>query len=84
MSVALTFPDDFVNASKAVINNENSPNNDWLANFREGQLQQLTQLTMPTRKTEDWRYSSRHLKMSGDIAKPLSALEGSQIGRAHV
>ncbi len=77
MSATLTFPDDFVSASQALSDVESHSSNPWLAAFRENQQQLLKQFSLPTRKTEDWRYSSRHLKMSGAIAKRLSPLAES-------
>ena len=74
MSSTLTFPDVFVNASDALNRDSINTTSPWLLAFRERQLQQLKQLSLPTRKTEDWRYSFRHLKMSDAIAKPLPAL----------
>ena len=74
MSSTLTFPDVFVNASDALNRDSINTTSPWLLAFRERQLQQLKQCSLPTRKTEDWRYSFRHLKMSDAIAKPLPIL----------
>jgi len=84
MSSALSFPDVFVNASDALNRDDISSSSAWLTTFRERHQQQLKQLTLPTRKTEDWRYSSRHLKMSDAIAKPLSTLTESALDESLV
>ncbi|MFD2229411.1 Fe-S cluster assembly protein SufD [Alkalimarinus sediminis] len=73
MSATLSFPNVFVDASKALNHDEARISAPWLVAFRESQQHQLEQCLLPTRKTEDWRYSSRHLKMSDAIAKPLVA-----------
>lgn len=73
MSATLSFPNIFVDASKALNHDEARISAPWLVAFRESQQHLLEQSLLPTRKTEDWRYSSRHLKMSDAIAKPLTA-----------
>ncbi len=79
MSATLTFPDVFVNASEALNRNEEGSTSQWFTAFRENHQQQLKQLSLPTRKTEDWRYSSRHIKLSDSVAKPLANITTSSI-----
>ncbi|WP_250656987.1 Fe-S cluster assembly protein SufD [Alkalimarinus coralli] len=74
MSATLNFPNAFVDASKALNHDEARSSAPWLVAFRESQQHQLEQCALPTRKTEDWRYSSRHLKMTDAVAAPLQAI----------
>ncbi len=84
MSATLSFPNVFVDASKALNHDEARISAPWLVAFRESQLHQLEQCLLPTRKTEDWRYSSRHLKMSDAIAKPLTTATKSTLNNDFV
>lgn len=77
MSATLSFPNVFVDASKALNHDEARISAPWLVAFRESQQHLLEQCLLPNRKTEDWRYSSRHLKMSDAIAKPLTTAADS-------
>jgi len=46
-----------------------------LLTLRANRASALTNLPLPTRKTENWKYSARHLKLTDDMASslPLSA-----------
>lgn len=84
MSATLSFPNVFVDASKALNHDEARISAPWLVAFRESQQHLLEQCLLPNRKTEDWRYSSRHLKMSDAIAKPLTTAADSKLNNDFV
>ncbi|UZE95450.1 Fe-S cluster assembly protein SufD [Alkalimarinus alittae] len=84
MSAILNFPNAFVDASKAFNHDEARISPPWMVAFRESQQSQLEQCVLPTRKTEDWRYSSRHLKMSDAIAKPLASSSDAALNNAFI
>lgn len=84
MSAILSFPNAFVDASKAFNHDEARISPPWLVAFRESQQSLLEQCTLPTRKTEDWRYSSRHLKMSDVVATPLCPSPDAELNNEFV
>ncbi|MFE8070839.1 Fe-S cluster assembly protein SufD [Marinobacteraceae bacterium S3BR75-40.1] len=63
--VAPTLPDPFLTAG-----GQDLPGP--LQRIREARSQALAAMPLPTRKTENWKYSSRHLQLDDSLAGPLS------------
>ncbi len=51
-----------------------------LRRFREQRAQTMEAMPLPTRKTENWKYSSRHLQLADELAPTLTGAGQTAIG----